>query len=251
MHYTISIYFNYFNDKKRYTLTKDFITRYPNIILIEIVYPNRLPEFNSKNVIHYNELNAGFITNKCINKFVAMHNDIESLTFVDADCILKDGFFDRIITKFTNVNYPMFIQPYSFCIRENQSFVRSGVVYRYKKYKEYSCAFHTGLAYSYNKQMIDKVFPLPENLLLGGFDTILYICLFKLGTHLQDFFRVSGHMPEVQDFYNKFNGVKFDYIPGLIYTFEDNKCKNYTSRIALYRNINQQVIDEYFACRTF
>ena len=55
-HYFISVYFNYCEYKKRYNLTREFVKRYPNVILIEIAFGNRPFVFSDyKNVIQYRE----------------------------------------------------------------------------------------------------------------------------------------------------------------------------------------------------
>ena len=146
MHYFMTIYFNYCCYNSRYTLTKEFCERYPNVILIEIAYENR--PFLFKNSFKYREPKFyGWATNVYINKFVKEHSDIESLTFIDSNLILEDMFFSDIeFCMDMNQDRPLYIQPYSVVDE------KLGIMYDYKVNGSYGG--HSGLCYSYNKKII-------------------------------------------------------------------------------------------------
>lgn len=260
-HYNISVYFNPCNYRSRYKLTKEFIERYPNVILIEVAFGDQKFMFSDyKNVLCYREYNPFWVTTKYINKFVKDHiQDLESVTFIDSDITVDDDFFDDIKYVFDNSSGPLFLQPYS--IVENDGHFRNGMMYDYKINKIYSQQNHCGLAYSFNLEFIRLVFPLPEKLILGGYDNVLYLCLFKIDRLLYNLYsdiRKQDIIEELLEFrarFNKIKGINYNFLFGTVIEHSHGKKENrgYNSRNFLYRKMNgvnnKSIIMDYFRSR--
>lgn len=264
VHYFLSCYFNYCDYESREKLTREFINRYPNVILIEVAFEDQ--NFKFSDCVHYRkEQFDGWATNWALNKFIKDNwNDLESVTFIDSDTILEKDFFDDIKHVFNSTDRPLYLQPYS-CAQEhiNGTFIeRSGVMYAYKTYREYSCYFHTGLAYSYNRKFLEIVGSFPEKLSLGSFDQFLYYCLFKLDKHITYLYKQIDNnevITELVNYRRKFNEIKpenFNYLFGNVYTFQHGNKENrgYNTRAYLYRgmtdsNSKLKIIKEYFKSR--
>ena len=244
MDYFITIYFNYFEFKRRYNLTKQFINRYPNVILIEISYGCDKFKFKGENVLHYREEHSGWVTNKYINKFCEDHKDANSITFIDADIILPNYFFENVINRMNGEKRCIFIQPYHILNREY-----SNEITRCKSVDNEKG--HTGMIYTYSNKFINLI-KFPECLVLGGFDTLLFQALLKEDRNFNGLCNIidDSMRDELIIFYKLvYNLCTYDYIDQTIFSYYDGKNKRYNERFLLYKNINQDVIDKYMETR--
>lgn len=251
-HYFITSHFNFCGYKSRNKLTREFLERYPNVIVLEGSYDNNYL-FNGEK---YKLESAGWATNFMLNIFIRKNwNSIKSLTFIDADIILYDNFFSLVESAHEeNEDTAYFLCPYSQVNNREGLGTDLSLLSQIIECDNYSSYFHTGYIYSYNKKMLEKIGVFPESLVIGGFDTVLYYCLLKL---VDPFLELLGKIKnrricdELVNFYNRINGVKFDYLKGRIHTFEHGRMINrrYNSRFELYENINEKIIKDYFEFR--
>lgn len=248
----MTVYYNYCNYKRRYELTRDFLATYPNVWVVEVSYTGKF-EFNERpNTMQVIMDKPGFVNNMLINYFLEQKKeDLESLTFIDSDCKLYDGFFNSVETKLSNyIGSPAFIQPYSEIITLFESagkFCRQNGLINCSKGR-------TGIAYTYSKEFLKLIdYKFPEFMLLGGFDTVLYACIMKnevLFNNMLKCFK-KKHKKELENFYEKTMNVKTDYIEGQIITYEHGLFENrkYTERFKLYKKLNDEIILTYFQGR--
>lgn len=245
MDYFISIYFNYFEFKRRYNLTKQFIDAYPQVILIEIAYGCDKFKFNGPNVLHYREEQAGWVTNKYINKFVEEHRDANSITFMDADIIVPYDFFTKVKNRMNGENKCLFVQPYTTLRRQ---YSNEKV---YSQLSDIGKEGHTGMIYTYSNKFINLI-RFPECLVLGGFDTVLYQALLKQDRNFDGLCNVVGKKvsQELVVFYQLVKNLcSYDHINQEIYSYYDGNNKQYKERFFLYPKLNQEIIDKYFESR--
>lgn len=252
MDYFITCHFNYCNYESRNRLTKEFNKRYPDVWILEVAYSNEPFKFDyAKNWKGYRfEKFKGWATNEVMNLFIEEvgSDNINSLTFIDADVILYDTFFDLVREKMKEyAELELFIQPYSEMRFEGNELNYLSCLNYVKKFSKYSDRAHTGLVYSYSGKLIKKIGKFPTCMVLGGFDTILYLSLLKR-YEINNFTFISN---EIEEFFNKMDKVHFLCLDGVISTEYHGKPENrqYTSRIQLYRNLNDKVIEDYFYSR--
>ena len=251
-HLFVTCYFNYCDYKVRYQLTKEFIERYPFVQLIEVAYGSDPFKFSDvPGVIqHRQERFTGWASNKYLNQFISSNPEALSITFIDSDCFLEPDFVDKVIEKVESVEGPYFIQPYKtmrYLFEENQVTPEvNGIV------KDKIRPHHTGLAYTYNRALLDLICPLPESLVLGGYDTILYLIL--LNGDFNGFCNKIANKDIVQELYifkSRFIGVRVDNCGGCIITgyHGDLQKRAYNTRLALYKDITESTIISYFESR--
>lgn len=235
----ITIYFNYYKSKRRYQLMKEFLERYPNVELIEIAYGTDDYVFD-RNGLKSREYNVSWHTNKYINLYYSLHKC--DICFIDGDVVLYNNFFQSVQDSLS-VKYPLFIQPFTklqMVYKDSLSHIISS--------RMIDPAGHTGMIYAYSKEFL-RVIKLPESLVLGSFDTCLYLSLFREVKNFDGYCNIIGNekiVKEIKKFCSLVKDVKYSYIEGHIYSFSDGCNKKYNERLFLYRDINQKVIDKYF-----
>lgn len=221
MDYFISIYFNPFNYKSRYRLTKEFCQRYPWIHLVEGYYDE--PEINHSNTTLLKKKFKGFLKEELINDFISMNRDnIRSLTIIDSDLLLFDNFREKVIEKINDTeNEPYFIQSFSEC-----EDIRIGSLVPDRqlscvKYNKDKGVFggHTGYIHTFNKKALDIIVEFPEFMVLGGFDTILLYSLMKQRDRLLNLINNKTFKEILNYFYETIKLIKCDYVSGKIYHY--------------------------------
>jgi len=249
-HKFISIYYNFCEYESKTRLTKEFMKRYPDVHLIELAFGNKPFVINAKNTTQIRTEFKGFINNEIINQFLS---GADSLTFIDSDLILFPNFFEKVIEKVNEYkDVPLFLQPFS-TVQYLSNDPKEYCVPKMSAAKKYSLVHfngHTGHIYTYNKVFIDQFKKLPTGLLLGGFDTFLWMCLRDDSTGINKLMKNEGILKEILLFKESCEGVKIDYIEGHIsHCFHGNKNKRYHNRMELYDNIDQNIIENYFVSR--
>lgn len=255
--YFISVYYNYFEDPEREKLCKEFIERYPHVILYEIAYGDKPYKINAPYTVKYRyPIFNGFINNRIINDFVRTHDDIKSLTFMDCDIEVSPYFFKLLRIVMDKYKHPVFIQPFSSCeeIHKNKKILTPPVVSSAKNYYEghpFTQNMHTGYIYSFNKAALDKIGRFPEELVLGSFDTFLHLSLYKRKDIIEKLITEPKLQELLLDFYDRMDGVHFDYVAGVVKHFEHGcKAKRYHGRFELYnKGVTDEVMMKYFAER--
>lgn len=184
--------------------------------MIEVVFPGQ-ERIWSNSLLVYKE-HVSFMNNELINYYLSI-NTVNSLTFVDSDCILPDNFRELVTDAFKNQIEPLYIQPYAV----TKKIYKNKLGIDYKSFA--NGGPHTGLAYSYGHLLLKKMIPFPESFKLGGYDTFLY--------HNQ----------------LKEKDIKKGFLPIRIDTFEHGIVKNrlYNERQLLPHD--QKTIDWYFKQR--
>ena len=218
-HYFISCYFNVCQFSRRRTLTQEFIKRYPNVIVFEIAYGNN--DFQLEGSVKLrSEKFTGWETCRLINWFVSVKH-FKSITFIDSDVILYDGFFEKVVKKVESYeDEPVFIQPYDRAqnLYENKKYIGEmvdGCIKNCLKNRYFSNKAHTGLVYTYNKAFFSQVKRLPETLVLGGYDTVLYLSILREEVRFADLLMaINNEMMsnELSSFYDSCVGVRYDYL---------------------------------------
>lgn len=261
MDYFVTTYFNYLGSVRRKQLSQEFMARYPYFIMLEVIFPGQESVFEESIKIYKEEVK--FYNNELINYFIKNHPDVKTLTFVDSDCILPERFQSKIIREHSNFlrsrpRTSLFIQPYSTTKIKYKSKKYIGMTYNgiVKDYVNGNDLYagHTGLAYSYNRAFLCKISNFPESLVLGGFDTFLYLSLFKKSDKILELLKIidSNYVThDLLNFYKKCDHVAVKYIEQEIITLEHGLKINrlYNERLYMYRDISQQVIDNYFRFR--
>lgn len=249
-HAFVTTYFNYNNYTSREVLTKEFLTRYPNVWLLEVTFGFKPFIINHAKTMKFIKQNPSFYTWELLNKFVLKYPHFSSVTLIDCDLILPPNYFERIVDKIEDLNplMPYVIQGFSRCkeIPKNKgvSIVEYGIIKKFSDYKILSG--ESGFIWTFNKRTIEILFPLPTNFYIGGMDYILALCLLRDE-------RVLELIPSYNliNFYMLFEEIQYSYVIGLIsHCYSSNKAlKHPDERWGLYQNIDLNIIKNYFIKR--
>ena len=254
-HYFISAYYNYFEDPERERLCKEFIERYPHVLLYEIAYGDRPFKINAPNTVKYRYPNfLGFINNRIMNDFIRTRNDIASVTFLDSD-IEVEPFFFRLLPHVieSHGDEPVFIQPFDIAIEKhkNPKIISPPVTSSAKNLydgNDFSQYVHTGYVYTFNKAALDQIKFFPEEMVLGGFDTFLHLSLYKQKDFIKSLIKDPILQKILLAFYERIQGVKVDFMKGVVRHHEHgNKFKRYDGRFELYnKGVTEESVKKYF-----
>ena len=256
MHYFVSVYFNYTNDPRREQLAKEFVERYPKVIILEVAYGDTPYKINAPFTIKYRYPRFnGFLNNLLINDFARTRDDIESLTVIDCDLILQPYFFETVkLVVEAHGDKPTFIQPFSKAEELSLNpmvkvppMVSSSRAHH--DHQPFTSLLHTGYIYTYNKAAIDLLFPLPECFILGAYDTFLHLALHHNKSAFDELMPKSLK-DEMIAFYDKVQKLEFDYMTGTVYhNAHGNKQRRYHGRLGLYDNLTKEQLEYYFKIR--
>ena len=257
MHYFISVYYNHLKIPRTEQLCKEFVARYPWVTLIEVAYGSDDFCIRADNsiLIRLAEF-SGFINNYLINCFITANiHQITSLSIIDCDLELPDGFYKQIIQKVSEHKGPTFIQGFSECSEKHISpkVLSPSMISSAKYIKEtgkFTYASHTGYCYTYNRKFIDLIGKFPESLVLGSFDTFLHLSLAHNWEEIKALMQNQSILEELLTFYKAVKDVVIDYLPVKVYHNEHgNKGLRYANRMEMYKNISPEVIENYFKIR--
>ena len=252
----ISAYYNHNKYPIKEKLAKEFVLRYPEVCMIELAFDDEPFVINAKNTLQIRTKFKGFVNNECINYYIKLFPDLEFLVFIDSDLILFPDFFEKIKIRMASEKGPLFLQPFSTCVEKyddpkimSNSLFSSA--YHFKNFGKFSFKSHSGYIYGFNKQFIQLFEKLPESLLLGSWDTFLWLCLTNQAKQIKLLMPNSEILEEILKFEEKCDDVEIDFIEGCIaHNFHGNKILRYSGRLELYKNINEKVIEEYFLKRS-
>lgn len=256
----ISVYYNYNEYKSKQKLCIEFISRYPNIHLIEVAYNQKEFVINHSNTTQIRKYYPGFINNELINYYISKNKEyINSLTIIDCDLDLEDNFFELIKLKVEETeNEPTIIQGFSTCVDKNHKILNFEVVHsplnscikQYKNLNIFDQSSHTGYIFTINRKALEIIYPLPTYLILGSFDYILCLCLTRQKEILKNLINEQSITFELLNFYNKCELIICDYIDSFVkHNYHGDKRKRYVNRFKLYESVNQKVINDYFESR--
>jgi hypothetical protein len=261
-HHFISLYYNYCEYDSRTKLTKEFCRRYPQVHLIELAFDDKPFVINAPNSTQIRTTFTGFVNNKYINEYIKHHYaNLASLTFIDSDLILFPDFFLKVIRKVEEypIDKPLFLQPFGATYELKDEKLVSGYLESAAKVVKNSEKFdfksHTGYIYTFNKALIDNFGTLPESLLLGSWDTFMWLGL------TQETKKISNLMPnlkirkQILDFVQDVEGSNIDYINEIVvHCYHGDKANRYNDRLALYKLFNGtsndlELVKTYFESR--
>jgi hypothetical protein len=241
-HHFISVYYNYCEYDSRTKLTKEFCLRYPQVHLIELAFDSKPFVINTPNSTQIRTTFTGFVNNKYINEYIKYHyTNLTSLTFIDSDLILYPDFFLKVIKKVEEYpkDKPLFLQPFGATYELRDKNLVSDYLESTAKVVQNSGNFdfksHTGYIYTFNKALIDNFGTLPESLLLGSWDTFMWLSLS------QEIKKIICLMPnfkirrQILDFAQDVEGTNIDYINEIVvHCYHGDKANRYNNRLALY-----------------
>lgn len=246
MHYFVSCYFN---DKKG---AQEFFDKYQNVVCLEAY--EKAPVIVCEKHFTMKVDGIGFHTNKLVNAFIAKHFDsLESITIIDCDLLLTNHFFKSMTLKLNGYKEPVFIQGFSTsndlvpgCVCA----VNNGMVYN-NYLKREGGNVHTGYILAFNRAFLSKIdFHLPEYLVLGGFDWVLMLCIFKRRDELAKLIDNIDITCQLLDFYDAIHGCAIDHVQGHIYhKAHGSKEVRYNGRWEIYKKLTKEVIQKYFLSR--
>lgn len=255
MHHYVCVYFNYIGYNTRFKLTTEFLERYPNVHCIEVAYGDRPFEINHPNTTqHRFEHFGGFPVYKVLNQYIKANLEtLESITLLDSDLILPEGFFSHLEVKLdSHSHHPAFIQPFELAI---DNYPTPAVIYVPRLGAAAGRGVegcHTGYLYTFNRKLVDKLGHklFPEVMVFGGFDHLFYLCLFG------DKEKVKNTIPNQQvteewiDFMGRIKGCSYDYMNGVIHhEYHGDKMNRYQNRWKRYKDCSLDNLTSYFRGR--
>jgi hypothetical protein len=260
-HHFISIYYNYCEYDSRTKLTKEFCDRYPQVHLIELAFDNKPFVINATNTTQIRTTFTGFVNNKYINDYIlSNYENLASLTFIDSDLILFPDFFEKVIRKVNEYNdIPLFLQPFAVTHELKNDTLYDTMYSSSKVYtgtNKFEFKSHTGYIYTFNKALIDNFGSLPESLVLGSWDTFMWLALTGNIEIINFLMPNESIRHRILDFAQDVQDTKIDFIDELvIHCYHGPKSKRYNNRLGLYKfitgniDIDLELIKNYFSSR--
>jgi len=210
MDYFITTYFNVQKCNIRKKLALEFSHRYSNVIFL---VPSFESSFEVINKIVIKTEALGFIDYVLINAFIKSVGDIKTLTIIDSDLIVPDGFFGLISSNCNSYKTPVCVQGYKTCYElKDSEFISYCNSDGYNNSRGFSLRGHSGYIWCYNKLALDIIGQFPESFTLGGFDYVLCLCLRGEIDKLNALVKNSVIEKDSLSFYHKIEDFNYDYI---------------------------------------
>lgn len=255
MHHYVCVYFNYIGYNTRFKLTTEFLERYPNVHCIEVAYGVApfVIEHENKSCVRFEQF-TGFPVYKVLNAYIRQHLErMESITLLDSDLILPQGFFKSVEDKLESCSdVPTFIQPFELAFDNSPD---TKVIFIPRVGAACSRSVnnsHTGYIYTWNRKFIDKlgIRLFPECMVYGGFDHMFYLCLFGDEDSVKTTIPNQHITKEWIDFMGRIKGCSYDYMDGVIHhEYHGDKINRYQNRWVRYEDCGLDNLTSYFAGR--
>lgn len=256
----VGTYYNFCGYESKKKLCIDFSLRYPQVHIIEVAFDDEPFVINAVNTTQIRmPKRPGFLTNELVNDYI--RENWETLTFIcimDTDLILPSRFFEQVeLTMQDNISVPYFVQPFSktrdvFPMQNVIGQTYESAIAFYSAAHRFSHYTHTGHLAVYNKALLKKlgIELLPTQFILGGYDHILFLCLFRYKEYVMQLINNKEFTKIIMDLYSKLEGTTLGFIAGMVEDhYHGDKATRYRNRWKLYENLNNKVIEDYMWSR--